>query len=172
MTIPPAIFDRMLHRRRLDRAAAGFGGADFLKRRAAEDIARGELDATLVVGAEAAHSERVSGTGDGTGVRFRPNRSSDAEGGDADPVVGGSEKGYVSRAEVWAGLTYPTVVYPLLESVLAARAGRTFPEQRAFVARFMARFTDVAAKHRCAWFPACNSHVAMQYCARDASIAV
>lgn len=38
MTAPPRLFDRALHRRRLDRAAKGFGDADFLKRRAAEDI--------------------------------------------------------------------------------------------------------------------------------------
>jgi SAM-dependent methyltransferase len=38
MTAPPRLFDRALHRRRLDRAARGYGGADFLKRRAAEDI--------------------------------------------------------------------------------------------------------------------------------------
>jgi acetyl-CoA C-acetyltransferase len=123
----------------------------WLVTRAAEDIARGDLDATLIVGAEAARSERTSAKGDG-GVRFRPNQS-DAGAGDADPVVGGSEKGYVSRAEVRAGLTYPTVVYPLLESVLAARAGRSFAEQRAFVAELMARFTEVAATHPCAWFP-------------------
>jgi SAM-dependent methyltransferase len=36
---PPRLFDRALHRRRLDRAAAGFGEADFLQRRAAEDLA-------------------------------------------------------------------------------------------------------------------------------------
>src|SRR5947207_12993353 len=36
---PPRLFDRGLHRRRLDRAAAGFAGADFLQRRAAQDIA-------------------------------------------------------------------------------------------------------------------------------------
>ena len=123
----------------------------WLVTRAAEDIARGELEATLIVGAEAARSQRASGTGEG-GVRFRPNQS-DGEGVESDPVVGGSEKGYVSRAEVGAGLTYPTVVYPLLESVIAARAGRSFAEQRAFVAQFMARFTDVAATHPCAWFP-------------------
>ena len=70
-------------------------------------------------------------------MRFRAN-AGDAADGDADPVVGGSEKGYVSRAEVKAGLTYPTVVYPLLESVLAARAGRSFAEQRAYVAELMA----------------------------------
>ncbi|MDP1964052.1 MAG: methyltransferase domain-containing protein, partial [Reyranella sp.] len=34
---PPVLCDRALHRRRLDRAASAFAGADFLKRRAAED---------------------------------------------------------------------------------------------------------------------------------------
>lgn len=38
-TPPPALFDRALHRRRLDRAAGGYGGADFLKRRVAEEAA-------------------------------------------------------------------------------------------------------------------------------------
>lgn len=36
---PPRLFDRQLHRKRLDRAARGFAGADFLHRRAAADIA-------------------------------------------------------------------------------------------------------------------------------------
>ncbi|MBL8774036.1 MAG: methyltransferase domain-containing protein [Phenylobacterium sp.] len=36
---PPRLFDRELHRKRLDRAAGGFGAADFLHRRAATDIA-------------------------------------------------------------------------------------------------------------------------------------
>lgn len=39
MAAPPLLFDRALRRRRLDRAAAGFGNADFLHRRAALDIA-------------------------------------------------------------------------------------------------------------------------------------
>lgn len=39
MAAPPLLFDRALRRRRLDRAAAGFAGADFLHRRAALDIA-------------------------------------------------------------------------------------------------------------------------------------
>lgn len=37
MTAPPILFDRVLHRRRLDRAAKGFPAAGFLKARAAED---------------------------------------------------------------------------------------------------------------------------------------
>jgi SAM-dependent methyltransferase len=36
---PPALFDRALHRKRLDRAAKAYGEADFLHRRAAADIA-------------------------------------------------------------------------------------------------------------------------------------
>jgi SAM-dependent methyltransferase len=39
MSAPPRLFDRALHRKRLDRAAPGFAGADFLQRRAAEDLA-------------------------------------------------------------------------------------------------------------------------------------
>jgi SAM-dependent methyltransferase len=39
MPAPPRLFDRALHRKRLDRAAKGFAQADFLKRRAAEDVA-------------------------------------------------------------------------------------------------------------------------------------
>jgi SAM-dependent methyltransferase len=38
MPAPPQLFDRALHRKRLDRAARGFGAADFLQRRAALDI--------------------------------------------------------------------------------------------------------------------------------------
>lgn len=34
---PPVLFDRALHRRRLDRASAGYAAANFLKARAAED---------------------------------------------------------------------------------------------------------------------------------------
>jgi SAM-dependent methyltransferase len=37
MSAPPRLFDRALHRLRLDRAAPGYGAADFLKARAAAD---------------------------------------------------------------------------------------------------------------------------------------
>jgi SAM-dependent methyltransferase len=39
MPAPRAIFDRALHRKRLDRAAKGYAEADFLQRRAAFDVA-------------------------------------------------------------------------------------------------------------------------------------
>ena len=40
MSLPPRLFDRSLHRLRLDRAAPRFAQADFLKARAAADIAQ------------------------------------------------------------------------------------------------------------------------------------
>jgi SAM-dependent methyltransferase len=43
---PPRLFDRALHKKRLDRAAAGYAGADFLQRRAALDIVE-RLEAIL-----------------------------------------------------------------------------------------------------------------------------
>lgn len=39
MSAPPRLFDRALHRKRLDRAARDYAAADFLQRRAAEDVA-------------------------------------------------------------------------------------------------------------------------------------
>src|ERR1700761_9285450 len=38
MSTPPRLFDRALHRARLERAAKGFGAANFLKARAAGDL--------------------------------------------------------------------------------------------------------------------------------------
>jgi len=46
MTAPPVLFDRALHRRRLDRAAARFSRAGFLKARAVEDMIQ-RIDATM-----------------------------------------------------------------------------------------------------------------------------
>lgn len=57
MPAPPRVFDRALHARRLDRAAAGFATADFLHRRIAEDLVdrlesvRRDFPRALVLGA-------------------------------------------------------------------------------------------------------------------------
>ena len=53
-----------------------------------------------------------------------------------------------------AGLHWPHEVYPIFESAMAARAGRTLDEQRAWLGRLMAPFTAEAARHPDqAWFP-------------------
>lgn len=122
----------------------------WLVSRAASDIAAGNLDAALIVGAEAARSYRASGAASGT--PFNAGRRNDDAIG-ADPVVGSPDEGFLSAAEIGAGLVLPTTVYPVFESALAAEAGRTFLEQRQHVATFMARFTAVAAQNPYAWFP-------------------
>lgn len=146
---PATDLARRLRIKPAQRETTTIGGntPQWLVGRAATAIVAGELDAALIVGAEAMRSERV--------IRARggePSGPSRGGGGDADRVVGDARLG-VGDAELAAGLVLPAHIYPLLESVLAARAGRSFAEHREALARLMAPFTQVAAKHPCAWFP-------------------
>jgi acetyl-CoA C-acetyltransferase len=66
----------------------------------------------------------------------------------------GDDRPGSSAEELAAGLSIPAIVYPVIESVLAARAGRSPAAQRAFLGELMAPFTEVAASQPFAWFPA------------------
>jgi acetyl-CoA C-acetyltransferase len=129
----------------------GGNSPQWLVSRAAADIAHGSIAGALVVGAEAQHSVKA-----GLSAGARRDDGSGGAGGDhtdlaPDPVVGDDRVG-VSTAEVAAGILAPVHVYALFESVLAARAGRSNAQQRAVLGHRMARFTEVAAAHPCAWF--------------------
>jgi len=117
----------------------------WLVNRAASEIAAGSLSVTLIAGAEAIRSSRA-----------RRHRGLPRDEGvsdlAADPVVGDDRPGY-GAAELAIALLAPVHVYPLFETVLAARAGRNGPAQRAAIGELMAPFTDVAAAHPYAWFP-------------------
>jgi acetyl-CoA C-acetyltransferase len=117
----------------------------WLVNRAAADIFAGRLEATLVVGAEAVRSRRLDES-----PAPRPGRPREA--GEADDVVGGARRDLTDEEHA-AGLYVPVQVYPLFESVLARRAGRDAAAQRLYAARLLSRFTEVAARHPCAWFP-------------------
>ena len=67
----------------------------WLVTRAAADIAAGVLDATLIVGAEAARSHRVQGRGGVT--PFNAGRV-DRDAPDADLIVGSPARGFISSA--------------------------------------------------------------------------
>jgi acetyl-CoA C-acetyltransferase len=138
-----------IHPRVREVTTSGGHTPQWLVTRAAADITAGVLDATLIVGAEAARSLRAQGRGGTT--PFNAGRI-DRDAPDADPVVGSPDRGFVSRDQVSVGLALPTVVYPVFDSALAAEAGRSFAEQRRFVASVLARFTDVAATNPYAWF--------------------
>jgi acetyl-CoA C-acetyltransferase len=133
----------------LEMTTSGGHTPQWLVTRAAADITAGVLDATLIVGAEAARSHRVQGRGGIT--PFNAGRV-DRDAPDADVVVGSPDRGFISRAEVAVGLVLPTAVYPVFESALAAEAGRSFTEQRRYLGAVLARFTEVAAANPYAWF--------------------
>jgi acetyl-CoA C-acetyltransferase len=139
---------------RKETTAVGGNTPQWLVSRLADAIWSGELDVALIAGGEAQRSARV-----GSADEKRARWSLDYPGGDtdqADPVVGEERLGF-GHAESGAGLLAPVHVYPLFESAIAHRTGRTFSEQRDFLGGLLAPFTKVASGHRCAWFPVVRS---------------
>ncbi len=117
----------------------------WLVNRAASDIAAGLLSATIIAGAEAIRSSRARrAAGLPRDLGF-PDLS-------PDPVVGDDLPG-VGPAESAIGLMAPVHVYPLFESVVAARAGHNAAAHRRAIGELFAPFTEVAAANPYAWFP-------------------
>jgi acetyl-CoA C-acetyltransferase len=137
---------------RTEVSTIGGNSPQMLVTRAAASIAAGEADVVLVAGGEAQRSQRLrreaGAAGAPTGGR---QRRDDAPTG-PDPVVGDDRPG-MGEAETAAGLVAPVNVYALFESAIAHRAGRGPAEHRATLGALMAPFTEVAARHPCAWFP-------------------
>ncbi len=117
----------------------------WLVNRAASAIAAGELGVTLIAGAEAIRSSRARRA---QGLARDEGRADLAP----DPVVGDDTPGF-GPAELAVSLLAPVHVYPLFESVLAARAGHDAASHRTVLGELMAPFTTVAAGHPYAWFP-------------------
>ncbi len=117
----------------------------YLVGRLGTDIMAGTCDAALIVGAEAGHSARLARR-TGTVPQADPASGVDAVMGDDRPGL--------SPIETAAGIRFPHEVYPLFESVIAARAGHTLDEHRVWLGHLMAPFTAEAARHPGqAWFP-------------------
>ena len=123
----------------------GGNSPQWLVSRAASDIAGGSLSATVIAGAEAIRSSRARRA---AGMAPPPGAAEDPP----DPVVGDDLPG-VGPAESAIGLMAPVHVYPLFESVVAARAGRDAPAHRRVMGEMLAPFTRVAAANPYAWFP-------------------
>jgi acetyl-CoA C-acetyltransferase len=135
---------------RTETTHVGGNTPQWLVTRSASAIAAGEIEAALIVGSETQRSSKLRRDLRTSG-RDTPSHSYGDEGMEPDPRVGDERPG-VGDAELAAGLMAPVHIYPLFESVLAARSRRSFPEQRAFLGRLMAPFTEVASKHPAAWF--------------------
>ena len=136
----------------------GGNSPQWLVNRAASAIAAGRLAVTVIAGAEAIRSSRRRRALATTAPHPQgttPGVSTTADGSSglpADPVVGDNQPG-VGPAESAIGLLLPVHIYPLFESVVAARLGHDAPAHRHAMGELFAPFTGVAATHPYAWFP-------------------
>lgn len=125
------------------RATTTIGGntPQLLMGAACDAIARGEADVVLIAGAEAGDSARRAAPTAGTGRVAA-----------AEDVLGDSRMG-VGPAELSVGVAAPSHLYPLFESAIAARSGRTPGEQQQWLGQLLAPMSEIAAAHEAAWFP-------------------
>jgi acetyl-CoA C-acetyltransferase len=144
---PPAAVSAALglEPRDLVATATGGNGPLSLLHDTASAVSRGELDAALLVGAEALYSRRVARL---NGVRA-PEPATPP--GQPPRVLGNAASG-VHEAELAVGLALPAHVYPLFSNAMARRGGG-HDEQREREARLYARFSEVAANNTNAWSP-------------------
>jgi acetyl-CoA C-acetyltransferase len=120
---------------------------------ACERVATGELTVALVAGGIAdasikraiAHGEEPLG----------PQAAPWSQGSGPGPGVPERHLKYDGPlAEGAAGVAHPGTIFALIESVMAAGAGRSVTEQRRYLGSVMAPFTEVAAtRPSLAWFP-------------------
>jgi acetyl-CoA C-acetyltransferase len=122
----------------------------WLMSRACQEIAAGELETTLICGAEATRSMKLADPG--SDFLSAATRDRSGEEGERDPVVGAAIHGMVGPAEVDAKLMRPAEIYPIFENALAAGLGTTPEESRQRIAAFMTRSSEIAAKNPFAWF--------------------
>jgi acetyl-CoA C-acetyltransferase len=122
----------------------------WLVNRACEQISLGQLETTLICGAEATRSMKLTEPDSDFLDAARSNMEDTGDTG--DPIVGVSIRGMLGKAEIEAKLLRPADVYPLFESVLAARAGATPAQWRMRIGEFLSRSSQVAAKNPYAWF--------------------
>lgn len=134
----------------VETTTTGGNTPQWLVTRAAKEIAEGKLESTLIVGAEATRSQRASGKA--SGGLFQSDMGPGSTGEDRDPIVGSPDDDFMGAAEMNGGLMMPSAMYPVFESAIAAAAGRSFAEQRAFIGRLYAKFSEVASRHPYAWF--------------------
>ncbi len=123
-------------------------------------IASGEVEAALIVGGIADSSvrnARLQGLPDPAKPTSVWSQGSDgATREDAEADLKRLERYRASRpqAEGGAGIAMPVSIFALVESAMAAAAGRTPDEQREALGRLLVPFTETAAtRPEVAWFP-------------------
>ncbi|HUY86483.1 MAG TPA: acetyl-CoA acetyltransferase [Acidimicrobiales bacterium] len=128
----------------------GGNSPQMLVNRAASAIAAGELDAALIVGAEAVYSRLLQSKAVPP-VHGKWTRRDDETAGPAIQL--GEETQGNHQAEMARSMVVPIQVYPVFENALRAALGRSLPEHRSTIAHLWAQFSEVAASNPFAWAP-------------------
>jgi acetyl-CoA C-acetyltransferase len=111
----------------------------------AQEIQRGDADLVILAGGEAWRT-RMRARKDGAHLPWPPV--------DDDVTPGrlmGSEMPMSHEAELARGIMMPVQIYPMLESALRARAGRSVEEHQVVISELWSRFSHVAAANPHAW---------------------
>lgn len=116
----------------------------WLVNRASEQIANGELDVALIVGAESFASA--------TAARAMGRKLDRGNRGNKPPMIGDDRAG-AGPAELQAGLIAPTQIYPLIENAYRASKGRSIDQHQAALGKLCESFNAVAAENPLSWLP-------------------
>lgn len=112
---------------------------------AAQQIADGEMDIAILVGAEATRSRN----------RARRNAFelswSVGKSGDAMPEAVGEDLLMNHAIEIDRKIGMPIQIYPMFETAIRAASGRGVDEHQQYIGELWSRFSHVAAKNKKAW---------------------
>ncbi|MFA5883912.1 MAG: acetyl-CoA acetyltransferase [Acidimicrobiia bacterium] len=127
-----------------DREVSGLGGNSVqrLLTEAADAIQRGEHDAVVLCGAEAAHSVALARKV-GFALPWMPDT----------PTADDAPPSPRHPAEDAAGLRSVREFFPLLDNAIRGRTGATIPEHTARIGRMWSNYSLVAAANPYAWSP-------------------
>jgi acetyl-CoA C-acetyltransferase len=148
---PPMSLARRLEAtpRRFLYSATGGNTPQWLVNRTAEEIANGECDAALLVGAEYIATLLAAMR---SGFNLGWSASPDVDPG-SDPEELGDARSGTSEYERRYGLHFPVNAYPLFENAIRGERGRDPRVHLEALGRLFSPFSKVASENPYAWFP-------------------
>ena len=146
---PPLLLSRKLGAspRRTFYTSAGGNTPQWLVNRTAEEIANGECDAALLVGAEYI-ATMLAALRQGFNLGW-----DDKEDPGTDPAEIGELRAGTSAYEKAYGLNFPVNAYPLFENAIRGCRGRDVASHLKYLGKFFSPFTKVASENPYSWFP-------------------